>query len=52
MFSQARLLLGGQYLVVFAGDDDDPATGSDLYTEFGLEQQVGSTLVSMMIMAI
>lgn len=29
-------LAGGQYLVVFAGDDDDPATGSDLYTEFGL----------------
>ena len=29
-------LAGGQYLVVFAGDDADPATGSDLYTGFGL----------------
>ncbi len=27
---------GGQYLVVFAGDDDDPTSGTDLYTEFGL----------------
>ena len=29
-------LVGGQYLVVFAGDDVDPTTGSDLFTEFGL----------------
>ena len=27
---------GGQYLVIFAGDDADPASGSDLYTGFGL----------------
>ena len=27
---------GGQYLTVFAGDDDDPTTGSDLFTGFGL----------------
>jgi len=26
----------GQYLVVFAGDDADPTTGSDLFTGFGL----------------
>ena len=26
----------GQYLVVFAGDDTDPTTGSDLFTGFGL----------------
>lgn len=26
----------GQYLVVFAGDDAQPATGTDLYTGFGL----------------
>ena len=30
-------LEGGQYLVVFAGDDADPTTGSDLYTGFGLK---------------
>jgi len=30
------LLGGGQYLIVFAGDDADPTTGSDLYTGFGL----------------
>ena len=29
-------LAGGQYLIVFAGDDADPTTGSDLYTGFGL----------------
>ena len=29
-------LAGGQYLIVFAGDDADPASGSDLYTGFGL----------------
>ena len=29
-------LLGGQYLVVFAGDDADPTSGTDLYTGFGL----------------
>ena len=27
---------GGEYLIVFAGDDDDPTAGSDLYTGFGL----------------
>ena len=27
---------GGQYLTVFAGDDADPTTGSDLFTGFGL----------------
>ena len=27
---------GGQYLIIFAGDDDAPTTGSDLYTGFGL----------------
>ena len=30
------VLAGGQYLIVFAGDDADPTTGSDLYTGFGL----------------
>ena len=29
-------LASGQYLIVFAGDDADPASGSDLYTGFGL----------------
>ena len=29
-------LAGGQYLIVFAGDDADPTSGSDLYTGFGL----------------
>ena len=29
-------LAGGQYLIVFAGDDADPSSGTDLYTEFGL----------------
>ena len=29
-------LAGGQYLIVFAGDDADPDSGSDLYTGFGL----------------
>ncbi|QEG24886.1 lamin tail domain-containing protein [Mariniblastus fucicola] len=29
-------LEGGQYLVVFAGDDEAPATGTDLYTGFAL----------------
>ena len=29
-------LNGGQYLIVFAGDDADPTAGSDLYTGFGL----------------
>ena len=29
-------LAGGQYLIVFAGDDADPTNGSDLYTGFGL----------------
>jgi len=29
-------LAGGQYLIVFAGDDLDPTTGTDLYTGFGL----------------
>ncbi|MDB2685608.1 lamin tail domain-containing protein [Mariniblastus sp.] len=27
---------GGEYLIVFAGDDDAPTTGTDLYTGFGL----------------
>ncbi len=31
-------LIGGQYLVVFAGDDADPTSGSDLYTGFGLSR--------------
>ena len=30
------ILGAGQYLVVFAGDDTDPTTGSDLFTGFGL----------------
>ena len=30
-------LAGGQYLVVFAGDDADANSGSDLYTGFGLK---------------
>ena len=30
------LLAGGQYLIIFAGDDADPTSGTDLYTEFGL----------------
>ncbi len=29
-------LVGGQYLIVFAGDDADPTMGTDLYTGFGL----------------
>jgi len=29
-------LAGGEFLVVFAGDDADPLQGSDLYTGFGL----------------
>ena len=29
-------LAGGQYLVIFAGDDADPTSGSDLYTGFAL----------------
>ena len=29
-------LAGGQYLIIFAGDDANPASGSDLYTGFGL----------------
>ena len=29
-------LAGGQYLIIFAGDDADPSTGTDLYTSFGL----------------
>ena len=36
VFTETTELAGGQYLVVFAGDDDDPTTGSDLYTGFGL----------------
>ena len=32
----STILTGGQYLVVFAGDDADPTSGTDLYTEFGL----------------
>ena len=31
-----QTLAAGQYLVVFAADDTDPSSGSDLYTEFGL----------------
>ena len=31
-----RTLAGGEYLVVFAGEDLDPTTGTDLYTGFGL----------------
>ena len=29
-------LAAGDYLLVFAGTDDDPSSGSDLYTDFGL----------------
>ena len=29
---------GGEYLIVFAGDDADPTTGDDLYTGFGLSR--------------
>ena len=29
-------LAGGQYLVVFAGDDLDPTSGTDIFTGFGL----------------
>ena len=29
-------LAGGEYLIIFAGDDADPTNGSDLYTGFGL----------------
>ena len=36
VFTETTELAGGQYLIVFAGDDDDPTTGSDLYTGFGL----------------
>ena len=32
----SQTLGAGQYLVVFAGDDADTTTGSDLYTGFGL----------------
>ena len=31
-----RLIVAGQHLVVFAGDDADPNSGSDIYTGFGL----------------
>lgn len=31
-----RTLAAGEYLVVFAGDDVDPTSGTDLYTGFGL----------------
>ena len=31
-------LFGGQYLTVFAGNDDDPTSGSDLYTGFSLSK--------------
>lgn len=29
-------LAGGQYLIVFAGEDADPTSGTDLFTEFAL----------------
>ena len=32
----STVLEGGEYLIVFAGDDADPTTGTDLYTGFGL----------------
>ena len=33
----STILGGGQYLVVFAGDDLNPTAGTDLYTEFALK---------------
>ena len=30
---------GGDYLVVFAGDDLDPSSGTDIYTGFGLRSE-------------